>query len=116
MFTRSAQLFAIALLLTLAIGAHASAGNDTSGQRPPNGAQQDGQQQTDEPACIVHTEDFTPSKTFVIELTNTCEQRIRCTLHAYIVNASGPTKGEATLTLEPASKGANAHKVYTVKL
>jgi hypothetical protein len=116
MFTRSAQLFAIALLLASAIGARAFAGDDTSGQRPPNDAQQDGQQPTNERTCIVHNEDFTASKTFVIELTNTCEQRIRCTLHAYIVNASGPTKGEATLTLEPASKGADARKVYTVKL
>jgi len=66
--------------------------------------------------CIVHNEDFTASKTFVIELTNTCEQRIRCTLHAYVVNAMGPTKGEATLTLEPVSKGTEARKLYILKL
>ena len=37
-------------------------------------------------------------------------------MRAYIVNSAGPTKGKATLTLEPASKGADARKVYVIKL
>lgn len=51
-----------------------------------------------------------------MELTNTCEQRFRCTVRAYIVNAAGPTRDEAVLTLEPASKGAEARKVHIVRL
>jgi len=52
----------------------------------------------------------------MMELTNTCEQRFRCTVRAYIINAAGPTRDEAVLTLESASSGAAARKVHIVKL
>jgi hypothetical protein len=53
---------------------------------------------------------------FVIELTNSCEQRFRCTVNAYVVNAFGPVRGRAVLTLAPKSKGEAAHKSYAIKV
>jgi hypothetical protein len=90
---------------------------------PPPEQQQETQQQepavpvpTGKPKCIQQKDTFTEAKTFVIELSNACEQRMRCTVHAYVVNSRGPTKGFATLTLAPASKGAAAHRSYVMKL
>jgi hypothetical protein len=53
---------------------------------------------------------------FVIELTNSCEQRFRCTVNAYVVNAFGTARGRAVLTLAPKSKGEAAHKSYAIKV
>ena len=100
-----------ALLIATSLCSPALAGPNESGQQPP-------QDQTapDERKCVVNNSDFTPNATFVMELTNTCEQRFRCTVRAYITNAAGPTRDEAVLTLEPASTGAAARKVHIVKL
>jgi hypothetical protein len=106
-----------ALFIGTSLCGPAFAGPDDSGQQPLQDQGQDqGQTPPEERKCVVNNSDFTPNNTFVMELTNTCEQRYRCTVRAYIVNAAGPTRDEAVLTLEPASKGAEARKVHTVKL
>ena len=102
-----------ALIVASSLCGPALAGPDESGQQPP---QDQGQTPPDERKCVVNNSDFTPNSTFVMELTNTCEQRFRCTVRAYIINAAGPTRDEAVLTLEPASTGAAARKVHTVRL
>jgi hypothetical protein len=107
-----ARLFS-ALVIVTSLCSPALAGPDESGQQPP---QDQGQTPPDERKCVVNNSDFTPNATFVMELTNTCEQRFRCTVRAYIVNAAGPTRDETVLTLEPASRGAEARKVHIVRL
>jgi hypothetical protein len=128
MMTRIATRLAVALLLTAATTGLALAAKP---QAPPEqqaatdrlpleqGPSQDQQAPTaqdEKRECVANHSDFTANKTFVIEVTNTCEQRFRCTLRAYIVNAAGPSQGETTLTLEPASKGTQARSVYVIKL
>jgi hypothetical protein len=106
-----------ALFIATSLYGPALAGPDESGQKPPQDQGQDqGQTPPEQRKCVVNNSDFTPNNTYVMELTNTCEQRIRCTVRAYITNAAGPTRDEAVLTLEPASSGAGARKVHTVKL
>jgi hypothetical protein len=102
-----------ALFIATSLCGPALAGPDDSGQQPP---QDQGQTPPEQRKCVVNNSDFTPNNTYVMELTNTCEQRFRCTVRAYIVNAAGPTRDEAVLTLEPASKGAEARRVHIVKL
>ncbi len=108
-----ARLFSAVVIFTSLCGP-ALAGPDESGQQPPQ--QDQAQTPPEERKCVVNNSDFTPNATFVIELTNTCEQRYRCTVRAYITNAAGPTRDEAVLTLEPASRGTEARKVHIVKL
>jgi hypothetical protein len=68
------------------------------------------------PNCIADKAGFKPNKTFVIEISNRCELRVRCTVSAYIVTSRGPTSGRKVLTLAPVSKGAAAHKTYVIRL
>jgi hypothetical protein len=106
-----------ALFIATSLCGPALAGPDDSGQQPSQDQGTDqGQTPPEERKCVINNSDFTPNNTFVMELTNTCEQRFRCTVRAYIINAAGPTRDEAVLTLEPASKGAEARKVHIVKL
>jgi len=116
MLARPTRTILTALALAVAAGSSAFAGPNEFGQRPPQDDQRQPQTPPEERKCVVNNSDFTANKTFVIELTNTCEQRYRCTVRAYIVNAAGPTRGEATLTLGPASAGAEARKVYVIRL
>ena len=107
-----ARLLSAVVIVTNLCGP-ALAGPDESGQPPP---QDQSQTPPEEKTCVVNNSDFTPNATFVMELTNTCEQRFRCTVRAYIINAAGPTRDEAVLTLEPASTGPAARKVHIVRL
>ena len=111
-----APLFAalvVAGLVVASLGGHAGAEPYVFGRSPP---QDQGPTPPEPHDCVVHNSDFTPNATYVIELTNTCEQRYRCTLRAYITNAAGPTRDEVVLTLEPASSGPGARKVHIIKL
>ncbi len=104
---------ASALVVAHCLCGPALAGPSESGQQPP---QDQGQTPPQPHDCVVHNSDFTPNATYVIELTNTCEQRYRCTVRAYITNAAGPTRDEVVMTLEPASAGAGSRKVHIIKL
>jgi hypothetical protein len=119
--TRHAAItFAAAFLLAAGIGASASAAKRSPdgprGQQPPQQEQAPAPTPPEQPKCIAQKDDFRPDKTFVVELTNSCERRVRCTIHAYVVNSRGPTKGQATLMLSPAAKGAAARKEFVMKL
>jgi hypothetical protein len=65
--------------------------------------------------CVADKSGF-KDKTYVVELANLCERRMRCQINAYVVTSRGPIKGRKTLTLAPVSKGAAARKVYVMKL
>jgi hypothetical protein len=115
--TRLLSALFIATSLCGQLSGRALAAPDESGQKPPQDQVQDqGQTPPEQRKCVVNNSDFTPNNTYVMELTNTCEMRIRCTVKAFITNAGGQTRDEAVLTLEPASAGAGARKVHIVKL
>jgi hypothetical protein len=52
---------------------------------------------------------------FRVELTNQCEQRIRCKVFVYITSAKGPAQGHGTIVLAPKSQGAAAKNSYTMR-
>jgi hypothetical protein len=53
---------------------------------------------------------------YTIELTNNCEQRLKCQVYVYVSSAKGPAHGHATLVLAPKSRGAAAKKTYVLKV
>lgn len=53
---------------------------------------------------------------FTLELTNTCEARIKCRVFAYVTSAKGATRGEGTLTLPPGSKGQETKKTWSMRV
>jgi hypothetical protein len=50
-----------------------------------------------------------------IEMSNKCEQRLKCAVFAYAITAKGPSQGRATLVLAPKSQGA-APQFYDFKI
>ena len=51
-----------------------------------------------------------------INLTNKCQQRLRCQAYAAAFGAQGVQRARAVLILAPKSKGAAATKAYTFKI
>jgi hypothetical protein len=70
------------------------------------------------PDCVSSDSGFKDGKppTFVIELRNVCEKRVRCTVDAYVVGARGPLQGRARLILPPGSKDQATRKAYVMKV
>ena len=52
---------------------------------------------------------------FRIELTNNCEQRLKCKVFVYITSAKGPAQGRGTIVLAPKSRGAAATNSYIMR-
>jgi hypothetical protein len=84
---------------------------------------QDSQRPAAEPAdqkdCIVDTSSFrmdgrTPA--YVIELTNTCEKRLKCEVSAFVQTAKGQNSGESILFLAPKSEGAASRQTFVIPL
>jgi hypothetical protein len=106
------------IVLTLAAGFASNAWAQSSdagpGQQPPAEPPA-----PEEPKCISTDTSYKKvgnSPMFEIALTNSCEKRLRCTIHAYVVGAFGPATGKGTVILAPKSKGADAHKSYVMKV
>ena len=53
---------------------------------------------------------------FAIELTNRCDQRMKCRIFVYHISSKGPTQESATLILAPNSRGDAATKAYQMKV
>ncbi|HEY1474282.1 MAG TPA: hypothetical protein VGF53_09380 [Pseudolabrys sp.] len=69
-------------------------------------------------ACIVENDGYKRSgqqPMFAIELSNKCEQRIKCRVFVYITSAKGPSQGRGTIVLAPISHGAAAKGSYVMK-
>jgi hypothetical protein len=74
---------------------------------------------TGQAACIDETGDYEThgrTITFVIGLANKCDQRLKCTIDAYVVGAKGPASGHTTLTLGTRTSGAAAEATYAMKV
>jgi hypothetical protein len=56
------------------------------------------------------------SVVYRIELTNKCEQRLKCRVFAYTISSKGPAHGNTTLILAPKSRGAAATQAYPLKV
>jgi hypothetical protein len=68
--------------------------------------------------CIAQKEGYTHKGKaigYAIQLTNLCEQRMKCQVYAHLSNARGESRGHGTLVLAPKSKGAAATKTFEMK-
>ncbi len=91
-------------------------------QRPP--AEQDAVRPAPEAApekqqCVNSNADFKTkggAATFEVELINTCNKRVKCTIDAFVTGAKGPVQGHGTLTLAAAAKGQRTSKTYIMKV
>ena len=93
----------------------ASAQNAAS-QEPPPQAEPG---MTAQSACIAQNSSWARQGrgiAFAIELTNKCEQRLKCRVFAYVTSAKGAAQGHGTLLLAPKSKGAAATQRWSMKV
>jgi hypothetical protein len=70
-------------------------------------------------ACIEQNGGFqTQGKvdSFVFTLQNKCEQRLKCTIDAYVTTAKGPASGHGTLIIAPKSHGEAAKNSFAMKV
>lgn len=88
---------------------------DESGQKPPPDTDVAEIQPKD---CVKTDTDFVDERgtsMFRVTLRNLCKKRSRCTVHAYVVTAFGPSSGRRVLTLSPVSK-EGAVKSYAIAI
>jgi hypothetical protein len=70
-------------------------------------------------SCLSETGDYvTHGKTvsYVIGLTNTCDQRLKCMIDANVTGAKGTSLGHKVLTLGAKSSGAAATQTFTMRV
>lgn len=111
---------ALGLVLLLCGLAQGTAGSD--GQKSP--AEQQDTAKTEEaaaekPKCVTSNTAWREkgkSITFEIELLNTCDMRLRCTVDASVLGARGQAQGHGTVVLAAAPKGQTTRNVYAMKV
>ncbi len=112
--THAIRLFCAAALTCLAAAAQAQTA-PTPGQEPPPVADPG---TTGQFKCIEENDAFKmrgKQPSFVIELANKCERRIKCKVFVYITSAKGPSQGRGTIVLAAKSSGAGAKKSFTMR-
>lgn len=111
MYTRILLVPAFALTLTCASPAFAT--DDETGQTPPAAVP------AAQKECIKEESGYREEGgrfAYVTTLTNACETRVSCTIHASVMQAKGAFSGHKTLVLAPSSKGDAARKSYALKV
>ena len=90
------------------------------GQQPPAELQAPADQAAPEkPKCVTSNtawKENGKAATFEIELQNTCNVRLRCTVDAFVTGSRGQAQGHGILILAPAPKGQTTHKAYVMKV
>ena len=69
--------------------------------------------------CLDSRADFThrgKGYAFAVELTNKCEQRLKCRVFISVMNAKGTAHGHRTLVLAAKSDGGEATKDYEIRV
>jgi len=86
-----------------------------AGQKPPVPDEGTTQQES----CISDGGGFKmigDTPTYTIELTNKCEQRLKCQIFVYVISAKGPVQGHSTLTLPGNTRGKPVKESYVLKV
>ena len=114
--TNAAKSIVIAALILCGSFAAAPAQNTpAAGQEPPPVADPG---TTGQSNCISENDHYVrlgKGVGFRIELTNKCEQRLKCRVFAYITSARGVAQGRGSIVLAPKSHGAAATNSFTMK-
>lgn len=82
-------------------------------------ANQDGQTPPEKPKCVSSNTGFKEkgnAATIEIELLNSCDMRLKCTVDAFVIGARGQVQGHRTLILPAAAKGQTTRKAYAMKV
>lgn len=117
--TRRALTAAIGLAMGLATAAHATKPQLPPSQQPP-AEQQPAQPQPAEPKPKECISDQSGFKTvgnisgYLIVLENSCAQRQRCKVSAYVITSHGAKQANRTLTLEPMQNGQPGRQTYMI--
>ena len=118
-FKSAARALGFALTLSGCLAAASSA------QNAPAGGQSQEPPPTPDPGataqlkCIAennHYDRTGKTISYMIELENKCDKRMRCEVFVYVLQARGPSSGHAFMILGPKSKGAAAKKTYALKV
>ena len=89
------------------------------GQKPPSEQQNTTKTEDEKPKCVTSNTAWREkgkSITFEIELQNTCDMRLRCTVDAFVLGARGQSLGHGTVVLAAAPKGQTTRNVYAMKV
>lgn len=113
---------AVWLALALAAsGGFAVAAEEGDGQVPPpeQSAPAEQQKPPEKPKCVTSNAGFKEKDkraTFEVELINSCDMRLKCTVDAFVIGAKGQVQGHGTLILGSAAKGQTTSKTYVLKV
>lgn len=94
----------------------------SDGQKPPAGQHEPAKTEEaagEKPKCVTSNTAWREkgkSITFEIELLNTCDMRLRCTVDASVLGARGQAQGHGTVVLAAAPKGQTTRNVYAMKV
>jgi hypothetical protein len=92
---------------------------DGHDQTPPSDQQAPADKPAEKPKCVTSNTAWREkgkSTLFEIELQNTCDQRLKCTVDAFVIGSRGQAHGHGTLILAPAAKGQPTRNVYALKV
>lgn len=89
-----------------------------AGSPPPEQPAAD-QPPPEKPKCVTSNtfwKEQGKAASFEIELQNSCDVRLKCTVDAFIIGARGQAQGRGTVILAAAAKGQTSRGVYAVKV
>jgi hypothetical protein len=117
--TIAARIFAVAALVLCAAPAFAQNGSDP-GQTTPKAEPPPVPDKgiTSQFNCVDENGKHMGTRNHLfyrVEMTNKCEQRLKCQIFAYAVASKGPSQGRATLVLASKSRGAPT-QIYDFKI
>ncbi len=84
------------------------------GQKPPAE-----QAAPEKPKCVTSNTNFKEkgkAAIFEVELQNTCDMRLKCTIDAFVTGARGQAQGHGTIILAAAPKGQTTRNAYALKV
>jgi hypothetical protein len=109
-----------ALVLTVAASAAFAQDNKSADDQQPQAEQTlQAAPEPEKSKCVTSNTDFKEkgrAATFEVELVNSCDIRLKCTVDAFVIGARGQAQGHGTLILAPAAKGQSTRKAYVMKV
>ena len=115
-FKSASAVIGLTLLLTPCgfFGALAQDAAVPDGQQP-----QADQPAPEKPKCVTSNtawKEKGKATIFEVELQNTCDVRLKCTVDPFVTGSRGQVQGHGTLVLAPAPKGQTTRNAYVMKV
>jgi hypothetical protein len=113
---KSASITLVLLVTSALFGALAQNAPIPDGQQAPV-EQQTPDKANEKPKCVTSNTAFKAkgtAATYEIELQNTCDIRLKCTIDAFVIGARGQAQGHGTVILAAAPKGQTTRKAFVM--